>query len=75
MSNVRHMAIRVSKVSWVLLGLALACYLLAALEVAIGFFFVAVLFELYVYFSLLVDSQNKSKEKKRDDKDDLGRNA
>lgn len=69
------MAIRVSKVSWVLLGLALACYLLAALEVAIGFFFVAVLFELYVYFSLLVDSQNKSKEKKRDDKDDLGRNA
>jgi hypothetical protein len=69
------MAFRVSKVSWVLLGLASVCYLLAGLEVAAGFFFVAVLFELYMYFSLLVDSQKKTHGKKSGGNDHSDRNT
>jgi hypothetical protein len=59
---------KVSKITWVLLGLAGTCYIFAATEVAMGLVLFAVVFELLMYYSLLVDSQNPPNVKTTDSK-------
>jgi hypothetical protein len=59
---------KVSKITWFLLGLAGTCYILAATEIAMGLVVFAVVFELLMYYSLLVDSQNPPNIKPTDDR-------